>query len=114
MHNVQRKDTMIGLSLSFCVKAILQGKVAEADVDLIVCGTKADNTVEMHNVLQAYKENYWYENPDEGVAIARRLLKAGKLFQPRLYNPDAELNIANGWWVRTETLRVSRDLRTWT
>jgi hypothetical protein len=90
---------VIGLSLSFCVSDIIRGRVKESDVQLIIAGTRADNAVEMHNVLRRYADLYWSAAPEAGLAVARRLLKAGKIFQPRVYNNDAELNIANGHWL---------------
>lgn len=95
---------MIGLSLSNCVKDIIYGKVDITKVSLIVAATKAATTEEFEKlVLDRYAVYYWADNPEYGKAIARKLWEQGRIFQPRLINNDAELNIAHGHWVRPDT-----------
>tara|TARA_R110001583_G_scaffold53441_4_gene164846 strand:- start:212 stop:520 length:309 start_codon:yes stop_codon:yes gene_type:complete len=82
----------IGLSLSFCIKEILSGKVWEGSVDKIVSGTSCRSDDDWEELIQRYREVYWRKDPNEGEAILRRLLEAGKIEQPRLNdryrNPD--------------------------
>lgn len=92
---------MVGLSLSLCIKDIIEGRVNEIECSLIIADTKADNAVDMHNLLTRYQETYWKANPEEARLIARRLLKAGKLIQPRTLGRHEEHNIAYGHWVVT-------------
>jgi hypothetical protein len=104
---------MIGLSLSLCVANIITGHVKESDVQLIIAGTKADNGVAMHEVLHQYADNYWYTAPEEGLAVARRFLKAGRIFQPRIYNYEYNCNIADGHWLKRDENGPDGGLPVW-
>jgi len=75
---------VIGTSLGGCVREIFEGKIRERDVIRIIAGTKVEKPDEWQPVLNQYKTAYWHENPDEGEAIAKRLIAAGKIYQPRL------------------------------
>lgn len=88
---------MIGLSLSLCISDILREQVAEKDVKMMICGTKASNLQEWQMVLRTYANTYWRSNPSEGIAIANRLMSAGKIVQPRLEQCEPP-NIADGCW----------------
>lgn len=79
---------MIGLSLSNCIKDVLDGKVALSDVELIVAGTCAGNLELFQEVLSGYTENFWVKAPEEGVRIALELYHTGKVCQPRLANAN--------------------------
>lgn len=89
----------IGLSLSFCVQDILDGKVAEQDVLCIVSGTKAATQEDWAKLLQGY-EIYWHKNVGEAYNIAVRLRESGRIVQPRL-NGQEPPNIAAslGHWL---------------
>lgn len=91
---------MIGTSLSACISHILRGDLAESDVEKIISRTAApEHRVE--ELLERYASVHWYENPEEGKAIARRLFAAGKVEQPRLdYKPHP---IGTTWWVSDES-----------
>ncbi len=90
---------MIGLSLSACVRDIIENRVNEAEVGLIVAGTRFRNDEELENVLNVYASSSWHSNPEEGIRVANRLIKTGKVVQPRLIHNGIEMNIANGHWV---------------
>jgi hypothetical protein len=74
----------VGLSLSFCVQDIMNGKVDINDVAFIYSGTYFRNTREWDIGLNQYKEVYWVKNPSEGERIARYFLEKGLIIQPRL------------------------------
>ncbi len=93
-------DSKVGLSLSFCVGDILRGKIKEEEVKEIITGTNA-SPEQWDELMKNYKESYWRENPEEGEAIARRLLDAGKIRQPRQEGKAAH-NIAAGHWIEAE------------
>ncbi len=89
---------MIGKSLSFCVKDIVEGKVALADVERIVAGTFYTDRDMFHTGLRAdYCRTYWRLNPTEAHRVAMRLWDDGKIDQPRCRGEDAP-NIADGHW----------------
>jgi len=93
-------DSKVGLSLSLCVRDILRGKIKEEEVKEIIAGTNA-SPEQWDGLMKNYKESYWRENPEEGEAIARRLLDAGKIRQPRQEGKAAH-NIASGHWIEAE------------
>lgn len=97
-----RPESKIGLSLSLCVADILRGKVKEEEVKEIITSTNA-SPEDWSKLLQQYKDIYWQENPEEGVAIAQRLYEAGKIKQPRQEGGTAH-NIAGGRWLDAENI----------
>jgi hypothetical protein len=88
----------IGNSLAFGVQDILAGKIAEDDVFNIRAETDAATDEQWATVFQAYRASYWLSNPDEGEAVARRLIAAGKVEQPRLRGEPIP-SVAEGTWV---------------
>jgi hypothetical protein len=101
---------MIGLSLSLCVRDLLEGKVRLEDVELVIAGTRAMTMSQFDDMLESYTKDYWRGDPC-GKFIARYLFEKGKLFQPREFNPDAELSIAYGYWVRSNGWLLDRQLK---
>ena len=90
----------IGLSLSFCVRDILAGKVPEGSVDKIVSSTSCRSDDDWEELIQRYRETYWRKDPNEGEAILRRLLEAGKIEQPRLSDPRSDPDTSQGYpWI---------------
>ena len=75
---------MIGLSVSKCIAEIIDGKVAESEVEKIIARTAAENDEDWEFIISLYKRDHWQKNPKEAEAIIRRLLKAKKIEQPRL------------------------------
>lgn len=97
-----KENKMIGLSLSFCVRDILVGKVKEKDVTKILSGTRARYEGNWEDIFKRYKGIYWRNAPEEGEKIAKRLLEAGKVEQTRLTQGKVA-NLANGQhWVKDE------------
>jgi hypothetical protein len=89
---------LIGLSLSFCVRDILEGKVKLEDVHEICSGTAIAYKKTWDVVMMSYRMLYWRKNPDQGQRIAEHLRRLGKLWQPRLELLD-EPSISNGHWM---------------
>lgn len=88
---------MIGLSLSLCVRDIVEGRVELDDVEYIIAGTKISNENEFNEVCEDYKQYYWTHNPSVGKAIAEHLWNKKKILQPRLYNFEPP-KIDKGIW----------------
>ena len=59
---------MIGLSLSFCVRDILDGKVAVEDVECIVAGTAAETDEDWECLVVGYAQSYWRKHSMEQIA----------------------------------------------
>ena len=93
---------MIGHSLSHCVEDILNGNMAEEDVTKIVARTAMETGKQIDGVLADYRWDYWSKDPDEGEAIARRLLAAGKVEQPRLLGSHRRGLSRNPLWTPDE------------
>jgi hypothetical protein len=93
---------MIGLSLSFCVKDIIEGRVDEQDCTLIIAATNSTLRNEpgkgVDYIINHYRDIYWKENPDKGAQIARRLFAEGRVFEAREFGGEPP-DIADGHWL---------------
>lgn len=89
---------LVGLSLSFCVKDIIEGKVKEDEVLFIVSGTSFEDDVHFREGMERYASYYWSMSPQEGIDIATRLWKAEKIHQPRVDNSRDSLFTAMPLW----------------
>lgn len=87
----------IGLSLSFCVRDIINGIVGFDDVLYIICGTNYTNDKEFNEILDHYAEYYWSELPQLARFVANQLREQGKLIQPRLQGAHIP-TLENGLW----------------
>lgn len=92
------REVMIGLSLSFCVKDIVLGKVALADVEFIVAGTCVGSAEEWQELLNQYSKTYWEEFPERAREVALQLVNDGRVIQPRLESGSAP-RISRGVWI---------------
>ena len=88
----------IGLSLSFCIADIINGKVSEGSVAKIIAGTMCNTLDDWRKVEESYRDVYWKTNPDLGSAIMYRLLAFGKVEQPRLEGKRVP-HIRHGHWI---------------
>jgi hypothetical protein len=79
---------LIGTSLSFCVKDIMEGRVKLDNVILIITGTNSKGKDSWEQILNTYSETYWRSNPEKGIEIANQLLFTGRIFQPRASNHE--------------------------
>jgi len=89
----------VGLSLSFCVKDIVNGRVKLEEVSHIVTACKFANSEDLQVIIDIYKGVYWEGKEDEGERVAKYLFEKGKLLSPRACGmpyPD----IVNGHWCK--------------
>lgn len=94
---------MIGLSLSFCVLDLVNGKVDWKDVDYIITSTNCPTVKAWLYVVDSYQETYWKECKFSAVGAATRLLDGGMIRQPRLLDTNHFPNLNNtGHWVESE------------
>ena len=96
----KQKKGKIGLSVSWCIKDIIEGKVAEEDVEMIIGRTAASNREEWLSVIEHCKKTFWTKNPEEAEAICHRFIEAGKITQPRLKGERCP-NRKEGTWTDT-------------
>ena len=89
---------MIGLSLSFCIKDIIEGRVELEKVEKIITGTFFTDRDMFHTGMKhSYCPTYWRKDPERALQIAMDLWDAGKLDQPRRRGEDPP-NIHDGHW----------------
>lgn len=101
---------LLGYSLSFCVKDIIDGKVYIGDVFGIEAGTDCRTQDDWDKVLRSYSGLYWASKPRKAAKIARKLIAEGRVFQPRLHG-DQPRNLADGvyWKELEEPIEESTD-----
>ncbi len=88
---------LTGLSLSLCIKDIIDGVVKEDQVEIIIARTMVRNSDEWHSIVYQYQSTYWKKDPIKAYNIFHRLLAADKISQPRLEGGSYE-DIRNGHW----------------
>ena len=93
---------MFGLSLSFCVSDILDGKVDIEDVEGIVSGTSITHRGSMYRVVSVYAHSYWEGHTyDEIATVLGVLINGDKLFQPRIMDKHVQMDCSGEKWVDT-------------
>jgi hypothetical protein len=106
---LQEMKPMIGLSLSFCVRDIMDGKVAEGDVEKIITMTKCATDADWQKLIDAYRVVYWRDYERDAVAaLLHRLWAQGKIEQPRLADPDHTHSLDDGYWMPTQATTECR------
>lgn len=76
-------EPLVGLSLSFCIMDIVEGRVSLDQVERIIAGTCARTAEDWDHVVGVYRLAYWGKDPDRAERIARTMIKLGKVDQPR-------------------------------
>ena len=94
----------IGLSLSLCVKDIIEGRVALSDVTVIVSNTAfPDDDAGWAHMFTYHRKGYWYNNPDTARSVLAYLRANGMLIQPRLDNPHYG-HKSNPHWIDVQSI----------
>jgi len=88
----------IGLSLSMCVKDILEGNVALEDVSKIITGTAFPT---MEEAIKQYSLLIWYRYPQKDVLRVVTALWP-VVYQPRLEGKDIPKHNSGNYWVTSE------------
>lgn len=112
---------LIGLSLSFCIKDILLGRVKDEEVYAIITGTDIQSEEVWEEVIKRYSDLYWTEHDytingneytvetisheEEARKLIHRLRETGRIIQPRTMGQEPP-NIAAGRWVDLSNDRV--------
>lgn len=96
----------IGLSLSFCMSDILEGRISIEEIAAIVSSTKF-NTIE--EAVDYYQPTYWYKFNKK---TCQETLESiwDLLFQPRFSFPSSGHMVGHGFWLNTETGELSKSL----
>jgi len=86
-----------GLSLSFCVKDIIEGRVELGRVVCIYTGTMATSEEHWDRLADHYCQHYWRKDPDRARQILTYLREQCMIVQPRVSGREPE-NISTGHW----------------
>lgn len=101
---------MIGLSVSFCVRDIVNGTVPLVSVEKIIGSIAVRTDQEVDDLIKSYCQVYWRECPVEAEKVFRQLIAEDKIEQPRLVNDRHFPNIGNHkLWVESENEIVWQD-----
>ena len=74
---------MIGLSLSFCIQDVIEGRMPVEAIDSLITGTMAETVEEWQELLDRYCAVYWRKDPVRARRIVTALRALGKIDQPR-------------------------------
>ncbi|MDD5059466.1 MAG: hypothetical protein WC516_10005 [Patescibacteria group bacterium] len=87
----------IGLSISMCVKDILNGEVNIEDVYCIIAGTMIQDQKNWFVLVDQYGDSYWKKFSKEDIwATLEQLIPI--IYQPRLAGKQGP-NISRGHWI---------------
>lgn len=84
---------LTGLSISFCIKDIMLGKITEGEVEKVIGGTSVRTSEQWEELIELYRRIYWRAFPDKAEALFRKMLAEGRIDQ-------GEHNIGKGYWLR--------------
>lgn len=97
--------TLVGFSVSFCVKDVLQGYVMLQDIAFLTAGTCARTEAEWDEVIAYYSAIYWRQDPAQAEFVIRSLLERGLVLQPRLEGQQPHAYNGGGVIHRGRTLQ---------
>jgi hypothetical protein len=83
-----------GLSLSFCVRAIIDREITLFEIAGIISATKMESPEEAY---EQYGKSYWSEASEDDVMVVLRELWP-RVIQPRMYGLPHH-NISKGIWL---------------
>lgn len=90
---------LIGLSISWCIQDIIEGKVPLSRVRYIVAGTKIETQKDFEVVCNAYTKGSWRKYSERARLIFQLLWDSQQIIQPRV-NGHQAWNISNGHWAK--------------
>jgi len=93
----------IGLSLSLCIKAMLDGEVNPDDVLCIISGTKMESQNDWLRVLEDYEKDYWYNDPEKSYEIVQKFRATNRIIQPRIHGQPMPYVGGGKIWLEVET-----------
>lgn len=101
--SVPQGPSLIGLSLSQCIQAVIEGRVQADRITKIISGTAASSEADWNEIFLIYKQTVWGANPEMAERIVRQLLTEDKIVQPRVVGGNVPSILSTGIWVSSET-----------
>ena len=90
-------EHMIGVSLSLCIKDMIEDKIKFSSVKSIIAGTRIVSKGDLEHIYDTYCQFYWKDKPTAARNMLFALWRAGKVIQPKVLGLDP-LNISGGHW----------------
>lgn len=88
---------LIGLSLGFCIKDVLDNYVKEYEILYIIANTKAVTEKDWSLVANECLRCHWSDDI-KGAEIMKRMVQEGKIIQPSLIIPNFRTSLDYGRW----------------
>lgn len=98
---------LIGLSLSNCVKDILEGKVDWGDVLFVISGTMIIGEETFKKVIDLYSNSYWRDFSEDKIEECVTRLFLQGIVQPRLFGLEPP-NISEGHWIEVSDYKINK------
>lgn len=97
---IERRDKpkLIGKSLTFCVRDIIDGRVDIRDVEYIIAGTAFETWDDWKDAIDEYCLSYWLSNPGVARRVVNNLIMTDRIIQPRLFGENPPDDISSGNW----------------
>jgi len=99
---MRTKSNLIGLSMSLCIRDVLEGRVNIEQIEKIFAQTRIETEEHLQETMTVYRQAYWSSDPDRGERIARSMLKAGRIEQPRITLTGE----SKDWWVKMDVIQT--------
>jgi len=103
---------LIGLSASFCIKDIVEGRVRRQDVGYIILAIDPTDGgksvgIGLSDIADMYVRLYWYNNPEECKLLFFEMYNAGQILCPRMVGSDSHIRtpaITGGHWLECKSV----------
>jgi hypothetical protein len=92
------KKSLIGFSLSLCIKDIIEGRVKAEDVHFIQTGCAPRNQQDVFELLAAYADTYWGAHRDKALRVVQELMEDHRIGWASAFEKNT-CNIAWGHWL---------------
>ena len=89
---------LIGTSVSFCIRDIVNGKVNAADVGTIVGSTRCQSNEDWAELIDAYCLTYWKGIERKAIALLWALIIQRRIIQPRLWDMTGDPDHSEYHW----------------
>lgn len=89
---------LVGYSLSYCVRDIIEGRIPLENVHHLKTGTKAETEAQWCHLIASYSQDHWKANVLKAALVVMKLRKENRIYQPRVEGGEAPNPSRNGYW----------------